>query len=215
MSWHLRFLPKRRPQPGWPRSRLPEPLTPHEARSRSKVFLQHIPDWHEDRSEPPVSESVGAECPGEAPHRRGVGTTVAKEIDNREPLLKLSVSSCLEHGVDLLSLLAFPFGDLQNHRLDRLLPGLEGVWHHLEIADAVQAGKAAIRSDIAGRCRHPLRDELDDLDGRLAVSLPGVLHRYETEAEVRDGQVRRYEPQSMAGREWTTMSLHLSRRFWF
>src|SRR5271157_2872193 len=101
MSWHLRFLPKRRPQPGWPRSRLPEPLTLQDARSRSKVFLQHIPDWHEDRSEPPVSESVGAECPGEAPHRGRVGPTVAKEIDNREPRLLADLHCRLDanHGV--------------------------------------------------------------------------------------------------------------------
>ena len=129
--------------------------------SRSRAFLQHIPDWHEDRSEPPISESVGAELPGDSPHRRRVGQTVAKELDDSQPLLKLSVSGCLEHGVDLLSLLAFLLGDLQDDRLDRLLPRLEGVRHNAEIAHAVEAGKAAIRSNIAGNGRYPLRDEVD------------------------------------------------------
>src|SRR5271157_2773477 len=157
--------------------------------SLRKAVLQHEPDWLEDWLEVPVNEVVGAECPGEAPHRRGGGPTVAQEIDDGQPLLPLGVSGCLEHGVDLLSLLAFLFGDLQNHRLDRLLPGLESVRHHVKVADAGQAGKAAIRSDIAGDGRHPLRDELDGLDGRLAVSVAGMLYRYETEAEMRDGQV--------------------------
>src|SRR5208337_4778989 len=117
------------------------------------------------------------------------GPTVAQEIDDGQPLLKLGVSGCLEHGIDLLSPLAFLFGDLLDHGLDSLLPGLESVRHHVEVAEAVQAGKAAIRSDIAGDGRHPLRDELDRLDGRLAGSVAGVLDRYETKAVIRAGQV--------------------------
>src|SRR5271157_6098249 len=145
--------------------------------SLRKAVLQHEPDWLEDWLEVPVNEVVGAECPGEAPHRRGGGPTVAQQIDDGQPLLPLGVSGCLEHGVDLLSLLAFLFGDPQNHRLDRLLPGLESVRHHVEVADAVPAGKAAIWSDIAGNGRYPLRDEVERLDGRLAVGITGVFHR--------------------------------------
>jgi hypothetical protein len=46
------------------------------------VFWQHELDWLEDWLEVPVSEFVGAEGPGEAAHRGGVGPTVAKEIDD-------------------------------------------------------------------------------------------------------------------------------------
>src|SRR5208283_90870 len=73
-------------------------------------FLQQISHWHEDRSDLAVNESVGADCPGEAPDRGGVGPPVPQEIDNSKPLLKLSVSGCLEHGVDVLSLLALLSG---------------------------------------------------------------------------------------------------------